>query len=56
MKIDFNSPRPNCSYTKCNKRFTLAPRSSKAFSILELPITHKIVRQPGSLNLEGLLF
>ena len=56
MEVGFNSPRPNCSYTKYGKRFTLAPRSSKAFYIFELPITHKIVGQPGSLNLGGLLF
>ena len=56
MEDGFNLPRPNCLYTEYDKRVTLALRSSKAFSILELPITHEIVGQTRSLNIGGPLF
>ncbi len=41
MEVGFNLPRPNCSHTEYGKRFTLAPRSSKALSILESPVIHE---------------
>ena len=56
MEDGFNLPRPNCLYTEYDKRVTLALRSSKAFSILELPITHETVGQTRSLNIGVLLF
>ena len=56
MEDGFNLPRPNCLYTEYDKRFTLALRSSKAFYILELTITHEIVGQTRSLNIGGPLF
>jgi len=56
IKVGFNSPRLRLWKTEYGSKFTLASRSSKAFSILCSPIKHKIVGQPGSLYFKALLF
>jgi len=55
-EVGFNSPGLRLWKTEYGSKFTLAPRSSKAFSILCYPIKQEIVGQPGSLYFKPLLF
>ena len=41
------SPYPNCLNIDRGMRLILAPRSHKAFSKMEFPIVHGIVKLPG---------
>ena len=45
------SPNPNRLNIDSSMRLILAPRSHKAFSKMEFPIVHGIVKLPGSLKL-----
>ena len=56
-EVGFNSPRLRLWKTEYGSKFTLAPRSNKAFLILCSPIKHEIVgEQPRSLYFKVLLF
>jgi hypothetical protein len=45
-EVGFNSPRLRLWKTEYGSKFTLAPRSSKALSILCSPIKQEIIGQP----------
>ena len=49
MLVGFNSHKPNCLYTEYGSRLTLAPRSSRAFSIQVPLMLTEIVGDLGSL-------
>ena len=49
MEVGFSSPKPSCFYMEYGSRFTLAPKSSSAFSTQVSPILTGIVGHPGSL-------
>ena len=55
MEVGFSSPKPSFVYMEYGKRFTLAPKSSSAFSTLMPPILIEIVGHPGSLYFTGVL-
>ena len=47
------SPNPNHLNIDSDMRLIFAPRSHKAFSKMEFPIVHSIVKLPGSLSFCG---
>ena len=47
------SPNPNSLNIDSGIRLILAPRSHKAFSKMEFPIVHGIVKLPGSFSFCG---
>ena len=47
------SPNPNCLNIDSGMRLILAPRSHKAFSKMEFPIVHGIVKLLRSLSFYG---
>ena len=47
------SPNPNRLNIDSGMRLILAPKSHKAFSKMEFPIVHGIVKLPGSLSFCG---
>ena len=49
MLVGFNSPKPNCLYTKYGSKLTLAPKSSNALSMQVPPMLTEMVGDPGSL-------
>lgn len=51
--VGFSSPKPSCLYIVYGKRLTLAPKSRRVFSMLNCPITHRIVSHPISLYLKA---
>ena len=53
MAVGFNLPSPSCLYTEYGSKFTLASKSSKAFSTCVPPILTKMVGQLGSLYFTG---
>ena len=47
------SPNPNRMNIDSSMRLILAPRSHKAFSKMEFPIMHGMVKLPGSFSFYG---
>ena len=54
--VVLSSPNPSCLQIEYGRRFTLAPKLSKAFSTYVSPICTEIVRHVGSLYFTGALF
>ncbi|GJU06943.1 hypothetical protein Tco_1123373 [Tanacetum coccineum] len=56
IRVAFGSPSPTFSYIVYGIKLMLAPRSAKALSICNWPISQRIVKLPGSFSFDGSLF